>query len=275
MDKVSVKFYETTPIRGRMTYPLDESDEHIPAPAIAAHKPQGFRHTPVSDPPTQSEHINSHINSLLRHRSVSRPFASSDRQQPAGTDMQHMISDQSLRARSTWVPHQWPQATPGTQHITSADLNIRGQVPPHLLEDPADLLLGGTRFAFYGGRRVGGAGDGVALPGEEEDDAAVRGRRVEQTHFAGRVVVRERDVDSGGGLYDRLVCRVIEGQQDIGEGPGGVDDSLRSESVGDEEEDGGWSTFARIFHSSPVRLSLSRAPLSFPDVDLCSSVTSQ
>ena len=52
------------------------------------------------------------------------------------------------------------------------------------------------------GGRVGGAGDGRALPGEEEDDAAVGGGRVEEPHVGGGVVVREDDVDARRGAHD-------------------------------------------------------------------------
>ena len=60
--------------------------------------------------------------------------------------------------------------------------------------------------------RVGGAGDGGALPGEEEDDAAVGGGRVEEAHVGGGVVVREDDVDARRGAHDvwYFLSRLVE-----------------------------------------------------------------
>ena len=121
-----------------------------------------------------------------------------------------MIPNQPLRARRIRVPYERPQPTPHTKHIPAAHLDIRGEVPPYLREDPADFFLFGARLARDGCGGVGGARDGVALPREEEDDAPVGGGGVEEAHFAWGVVVGERDVDSGGGLDDGRVGGVVE-----------------------------------------------------------------
>lgn len=63
--------------------------------------------------------------------------------------------------------------------------HVRAEVVADLTQDEVDVVLPWNRVGRHFGGRVGRPGDGHLLPGQEEDDAAVARRRVEQTHVVG------------------------------------------------------------------------------------------
>lgn len=60
--------------------------------------------------------------------------------------------------------------------------HIGAQVVADLPEDEVDVILSGDGVGRHTGGGVCGAGDGHLLPGQEEDDTAVAGGRVQQAH---------------------------------------------------------------------------------------------
>lgn len=214
----------------KSTHPLNKTNEHVPRPPVTAHEPDLLRDAPIPRLALQTENLNSLIDRLHRHTPVRRPFATSDRQKSATrANMDHVVPDQSFRARRAGVLHQRPNSAPCTEDVASSYAEIRREVAPDFVEDPADFFLGGLGVVPGDlGGRVGGASDGVALPWEKEDDTAVGGSGVEEAHVTRGIVVREGDVGSGRRLDDGLVFGVIHGKKSVGEGTGSVDNSLRS-----------------------------------------------
>jgi hypothetical protein len=166
------------------THPLYQSDEHIPAPTLTPHQPQMLRNTHVLDSPFQLKRLDSHIDSFLAHCTIRSPLAPRNRQQPAFADVDHMIPHQAFCTRRTRISHKRSQAAPRTQDVSPSHLDIRTQISPHLLEDPADIFFLRSWLTGYCGRRVSRSSDGVSLPWEEEDDAAIGSSGVQETHCA-------------------------------------------------------------------------------------------
>ena len=202
-------------MRAKLAYPLDQANEHIPTPSIASDQPHLLRHAPALHSSLKTECFHSFINSLLRHRPIRRPLAARNRQKPRVRDVNHVVPHKTLCAAGRGVPHERPQPAPCAQHVPAAYFDIRREVAADLLENPADLLFCRTGLSFDCRRRIGRPRDGVTLPWEEENDAPVGGGGIEETHCAWGVVVRERNMYSGGCLDYRLVFRVVEGKKSI------------------------------------------------------------
>nr|VWP01231.1 Uncharacterized protein [Ganoderma boninense] len=94
-------------------------------------------------------------------------------EQPAIANMYYVVAHEALSASRVRIAYEWPQACPRTQHVPTADLDVREEVPPHLLKDPSAPILMCTSVRGHISGRVCRACDRVALPWEEEDVAAV------------------------------------------------------------------------------------------------------
>lgn len=137
-----------------------------------------------------------------------------------------MVSHESLGALGLGVLDEGSDSGPGSQDITTADVDLGTKIVANLAEDPLDRLLVRQRCRSDGRGRVGGASNGVALPGEEEDDAAVRGRGVDQAHLGRAEVTWQDNVDARRGSDDFLALLIVHLSDRVREGTGAVDDAL-------------------------------------------------
>lgn len=137
------------------------------------------------------------VDALLGHLTIRGPFAAGAGEEAGGGDVDEVVADEGLGVLRLGVFDEGSDAGPGCEDVASADVDVGGQVVADFLKDPFDGFLIGERVLGDGRGRVGGAGDGVALPGEEEDDSAVRGGGVDEAHLGGSVVAGEDDMDAG------------------------------------------------------------------------------
>lgn len=75
----------------------------------------------------------------------------------------------------------------------SRTFHVRTEVVADLPQDEVDVVLPRDRVGRHVGGRVGRPGDGHLLPGQEEDDASVACRRIEQTHVVRAVGIQEEE----------------------------------------------------------------------------------
>jgi len=137
-----------------------------------------------------------------------------------------MVTDETFRLGLIGVADKRTDTRPGGEDVTTADSNLGLEVVLDFGEDPVDLLLAGNGVLVDVARSVGGTSDGVALPGKEEDNTAVRGVRIDHTHVLGSVVTRKNNVHTGRGgdnLSDLLVIHLADR---VSERTSGVDDTL-------------------------------------------------
>lgn len=140
-----------------------------------------------------------------------------------------MTPHQPLRPTFTPCRNERSQSRPGTEHVSTTDLDILAEVPPYLVDHPPHVLFGRRHFLTLGvhfGRCVGGPGDHTAFPGKKEDDTAVRGGGVEKTHAGGGIVRGKRDMNAGRRSDNRFMRRIVEGKKRVGVWAGCVDDAL-------------------------------------------------
>lgn len=117
------------------------------------------------------------------------PLSTGNGQETTGRDVDHVVPDKTLGVFGIRVLDQWSNTAPGRQDVSSSDLDIGREVVLDLVEDPLDLLFLRDGVLRDGGCGIGGTGNNVALPWEEEDDSTVGSGGVEQTHVLGTVVV--------------------------------------------------------------------------------------
>lgn len=141
-----------------------------------------------------------------------------------------MIPDQSFRRRRVRVANERSEAGPGGEDVSATDFDVGGEIVTDFFEDPADFFFLGFGLLIFLYRRgcVSRSGDRVSLPWKEEDYSAIAGGGVNKSHCPWGVVVREGDVNTGGGLDDGLVLWVVECEEGIGEWACGVDDALQT-----------------------------------------------
>ena len=166
------------------------------------------------------------VDALLGHLAVGGPLAAGASDESGGRNVDQVVAHEGLGVLGLGVADQRAETGPGGQDVAAADVDVGGQVVADLVENPLDRLLIGQGVLGHGRGLVGGTGDGVALPGEEEDDAAVGGGRVDQAHLAGAVVAGEDNVHTGGGSDNVLAVLVVHLADGVGEGTGAVDDAL-------------------------------------------------
>ena len=127
------------------------------------------------------------IDAILRHVAIGGPFAARDGEQAGIIDMDGVIAGKSrclARIRSGGF-HQRANANVHAKDVLPA--RWPAEIAFRRFEDEFDLLLHGQRIVgglVDGG--VGGADDGVAMPGNGEEHAAIAGMR----HHDGRIARR-------------------------------------------------------------------------------------
>ena len=112
-------------------------------------------------------------------------------------------------------------------------LGVAGEVAGGVAEDEADFLVEGAGFEFgsiHGG--VGGADEDFAVPGDDEEDAAVVGVGDHDGGVALEEVAVEDEVDALAGLDGAGGGGFVHEADLVGEDAGGVDDDAGLEFVG-------------------------------------------
>ena len=93
-------------------------------------------------------------------------------------------------------------------------------------------MLRRNRVVLDLARGIGGASNGVSLPRQEEDHAAVGSVGVDEAHVAGSVVAGEDNVNAGRGCNNLLDSLVVELANGVGERTGSVDNTLGPDPEG-------------------------------------------
>ena len=172
------------------------------------------------------EFLDGFVDSLLGHLTVSGPLATRAGDQTALAGGDEMVADETFRLGLVGVADKRTDTRPGGKDVATADSDFGLQVVLDFGENPVDLLLASDGVLVDIARSVGGSGNGVALPGKEENDTAVRGVRVNHTHVGGSVVTGKNNVDTrrrSDDLGDLLVVHLADR---VGERTSSVDDTL-------------------------------------------------
>ena len=140
--------------------------------------------------------------------------------------MDHVVPHEAGSVPGIGVLHEGSDTRPGGENVSPPDVNVAGEVVLDLAEYELDVTLAGPGAGGDRARSVGGPGDGVTLPGQEEDDPAVTGGGVQQAHAGRGVVVGQHDVDPGRGTDDVSALSIVHLPDGVSEGPRGVDDTL-------------------------------------------------
>mmetsp|Transcript_15186 Transcript_15186/g.48352 ORF Transcript_15186/g.48352 Transcript_15186/m.48352 type:complete len:390 (+) Transcript_15186:1152-2321(+) len=142
------------------------------------------------------------VNDILRHLAIRGPLAARDEGDARGRMCRDDVIAGRRRPRGgVWVHGERAPPAPGRKHVSAADAHVRREVLFHLIQDPLDLILGGGRATPGLAFAIGGSNDGMVLPRQEEEEAAIRGVDVEQAHRRGRKVSREDDVSACGPIH--------------------------------------------------------------------------
>ncbi|GKT57296.1 hypothetical protein ColTof3_04635 [Colletotrichum tofieldiae] len=207
---------------------LDDVDEERPAEAVGADEPDlvglagAVEDGAVVDqlgaadargvgdgPGPQPELGDGGVDALLGHLAVGRPLAARARQEARGGDVDEVAADEGLGVLGLGVLDERAEAGPGGEDVAPPDLDVRREVVADLVEDPLDRPLVGQRVRRDGRGLVRGAGDGVALPRQEEDDAPVGRGGVDEAHLGRAVVAGQDHVDARGRGDDGLAAGVV------------------------------------------------------------------
>mmetsp|Transcript_42681 Transcript_42681/g.133214 ORF Transcript_42681/g.133214 Transcript_42681/m.133214 type:complete len:343 (+) Transcript_42681:1005-2033(+) len=128
---------------------------------------------------------------------------------------------------------QGPDAIPSGHHVPAAHLEARREVLFALVDEVLDLIFGDLVVEVRLRLDVRGPHQGVALPGEEEEEGAARGHHVHHAHVPGAVVGRQHDVRAARAVDHGLhVLALAELTQAVSERPTGVDNLLRFDREG-------------------------------------------
>lgn len=257
---------------------LDEFDEHHLVPSLRTDELN--LGSDASAVRLEGELFDGSVDRLLRHRAVSCPFPSGDREETTLRDIDQVVTNEGLGVLRVGILDERPQSRPCRENVSATNSDIRREVVANFVEDELDLLLFGNRVLFNGSRSVGGTGDRVSLPGEEEDDTSVGSGRIDETDLGGSVVVGKGDVYSRSGSDDVLCRGFIELTDTIREGTGGIDDTLEEAKRRHElhmrvlSKEVRKLTLDLVSHSRPVITSRILHPLIRPSESLRRSTTS-
>ena len=137
-----------------------------------------------------------------------------------------MVADDAFGFFGFGIANEGTDARPGGEDVASSHIDLGLEVAADFFEDPVDFILAGDGVTGDFGGSVGGSCDGVALPREEEDDAPVRGRGIDEAHVGGTVVTGEDDMNAGAGCDYLFDIGVVEFADGVGKGAGSVDDAF-------------------------------------------------
>lgn len=138
--------------------------------------------------------VNCRVDCVLCHGTVRGPLAASDCDQIRRTHVHDVVTRQRLCVALVGVTDQRPNATPRGQNVSTTHLHILVQIVLDLGQDELDLILGRDGSVCDVARGIRGAGNRLALPWQEEDDATIRCGRIQQTHLVRAVVPGQDDV---------------------------------------------------------------------------------
>ena len=140
------------------------------------------------------------------------------------------MAARELAGRLARYAHEWPLPGEGAQHVGAG--RVHGEVAARVAKDELDLFRQRPRLHLrLRHRRVGRADERAAVPGDDEEDAAVVGVRDHDRGFAGEELVVEHEVHALRGLHRRERVRVVEPADTIGEDSRGVHDGTGFDRV--------------------------------------------
>ena len=165
------------------------------------------------------------IHNVGRHFAVSGPLSSTDGEQARVRDADNVITEQVLGIRGMGVGGKRTDSGPGCHDILTS--NSDGGVASNSAQNEVDFLFSGLRLSGDLAGLVGGTGDDLSLPRDEEDNTAIFSLGDDHTHLNRGVVVRKDDVSSGRGgdhLGNGLVSILVA--EGVDKGAGRIDDRL-------------------------------------------------
>mmetsp|Transcript_28038 Transcript_28038/g.59555 ORF Transcript_28038/g.59555 Transcript_28038/m.59555 type:complete len:908 (+) Transcript_28038:343-3066(+) len=145
------------------------------------------------------------VQHVLGHLPPRRPLPPGDERHPALWILRYDVIPRHLPTRrGVRIGRQRPPPSPRAEHVRPPDLHVLAQILLALLEHPPYLLLGRVGERLGVALLVGRADDDAPLPGEEEEEPAVGGVVIEESHVVGGVVAGEDDVRPGRSLHGGL-----------------------------------------------------------------------
>lgn len=121
------------------------------------------------------------VDCFFGHLAVGCPFTTSNGYEPTLRDVDQVVADKRFSVFSIRVFNKGADTRPGCKYIATAYVDVWSQVASDLAQNPVNFLFTWERMG--GDRRwsVSSASNGVPLPRQEEDHAAIRGIGIDQT----------------------------------------------------------------------------------------------
>ena len=162
------------------------------------------------------------IDGILGHVAIGSPFAAGDGEQAGGIHVNGVIAGDGGSAGGPAGFHQRTQADIDGEHVGAARRS--GEVAAGCFENEFDLLverLGFEAWAVDGS--VGCAGHGMAMPGNDEEDAAIAGAGNHEGGVALEEGAIEDEVDALAGNHQRFGAGIGHAANVVREDAGGID----------------------------------------------------
>ena len=156
------------------------------------------------------------VDAVLRHMAIGGPLAAADGDEAGVFDANGVVAGKRRGVAGISGAHQRTNAGEDAGHIAAVGLlrEVEGRGPEHELDFP---LLRHRLERGLVDRRVGGADQRVAVPGNGEHHAAVAGVRDHDGAVAGQKGAVEHQVDALAGSDDGLHRGVRHAAQIVGE----------------------------------------------------------
>ncbi|MNL02291.1 hypothetical protein D3C87_1227920 [compost metagenome] len=168
---------------------------------------------------------------ILGHLAIGGPLAAGDRDQARLRHQNRMFARQRRGGRLASRLDQRPQPGPDAGHVGAR--GVAGQVACRRLQDEIDVV--GARAGLQRqvvARRVGGADDGVAVPGHDEQHPAVIGLRNQDRPVAGQEAARDGQVHALARRHHGPRLPVLHLPHRIDPHPRGIDHAVRAQREG-------------------------------------------
>lgn len=123
----------------------------------------------------EAEFLEGFVDGLFGHLAVGSPFAARDGDQAGLRGRDEVVADEAFGLGFLGVADERADTGPGGEDVAAADGNVGLQVVLDFGEDPVDFFFAGDGVLVDVAGGVSCAGNGITLPGEEEDDTAVGG----------------------------------------------------------------------------------------------------
>ena len=161
------------------------------------------------------------VDAILGHVAVGGPLAAGDGEQAGGVDVDDMVARES--GGFAVALDERAQAYVDGEHIGAGgrtNEEARGSV-----ENELDLFFERARFeAWRVDGRIGGSGNGVAMPGNDKEHPAVACFGNHESSIALQERALENQVNALAGDHERLGGGVGHVADGVGEDAGSVDD---------------------------------------------------